>query len=560
MSESNPIQNGVSSIEDAHAIIANEKPPIIQSVTTEPAVAPTEQEPATQKAYETYNDDFDVELPQQSADENAVDAKSENEFTFETTASNVERTRPVQQVRNTDPNKTANDIIGISNLTEKEQLAFFQLPVWNEYRESKEPETVISNDYVEAIGNETDIVSAGNDFTQSLNYQGSFWQQHVPFKNLNIRAAKPAAESYTQGERLTGLKAIAKAQSTYDIGSPIVVPLWHSGLWLGFKAVSEEAFVSLIETIENEKISQGRNTAGAVFSNTKVYYYKHFIDFALKHLISSNLDNSSPEKLRKLIKINDIPIIAWALGCTMYPKGIKYRQACRHDPKKCQFVYDINLSLASINWVNINALTDQQRDFMLNRNEKRSFEDIEKYQKGFINSSVMGKTFISDDGQVAYHVETPSVEETITAGEAWLNDLAAAVREVISDGETDEERIEYRLGLSIIRNYSHYIKSIRFTQDDSYIDGHADINDVITTLSGNREVGVKILQDIKDFIDSSAINLIAIPRVNCKTVIDGETHKLDEEGTNPYLVVLDSLSLFFRLGVQKLQLKLSLRA
>ena len=68
MSESNPIQNGVSSIEDAHAIIVNEKPSIIQSVTTEPAVAPTEQEPAAQKAYETYNDDFDIELLRINAD------------------------------------------------------------------------------------------------------------------------------------------------------------------------------------------------------------------------------------------------------------------------------------------------------------------------------------------------------------------------------------------------------------------------------------------------------------------------------------------------------------
>lgn len=99
--------------------------------------------------------------------------------------------------------------------------------MWNEYRESKEPETVISNDYVEAIGNETDIVSAGNDFTQSLNYQGSFWQQHVPFKNLNIRAAKPAAESYTQGERLTGLKQLLKHNQPMTL---VVLSLFRYGI------------------------------------------------------------------------------------------------------------------------------------------------------------------------------------------------------------------------------------------------------------------------------------------------------------------------------------------
>src|SRR5690606_11063983 len=134
--------------------------------------------------------------------------------------------------------------------------------------------------------------------------------------------------NYSRDELLSYVTRKAGAGTTIDM------PLWHSGLWLRFKAPTLSELTYLNQEIANIKVSIGAETRGLAFSNVSHFIKTAVIDFALQHVTMANVSFTTPSDLKELIDIRDVPAIFLAIAATLYPNGYAYATPCVADISK----------------------------------------------------------------------------------------------------------------------------------------------------------------------------------------------------------------------------------
>jgi uncharacterized protein (DUF4415 family) len=406
----------------------------------------------------------------------------------------------------------------------------------------------------DTVENALPLVLRGSVLLSSLKRDGSNWRQSVEHEGVNLRIGRPAlGASNDPTQRLTGERAIMKIQGALGLGSVVQVPLWHSGIWVTIKAPSDGAMLNLERIIAEEKISLGRDSTGMIFSNASVYINNHLFNFILEHIYETTLKDYTPEKLRMLVRSTDLPTLAWALACTIYPNGYPLAQPCAVNPDVCQHITNEHLILSKLSWVDRTALTPLQKRHMANRVAKYTVEEIQKYQsEGAMGD---GKTVdVSDRLRLVLRI--PTVQEYVEAGNRWVNEIIdmvdAAMTRKLSDEQKDELIMRHS-HLAALRHYSHWIKRIVLLrengEEDGIIEDTETLEDSLTALSSDESIVDKFLDSVRQYIDDSTLSLIALPSYTCPKCQEAMT---SDEKKHPHLIPLEPNMLFFILRARKL--------
>lgn len=435
--------------------------------------------------------------------------------------------------------------LAATNYTPKEQSQIVSQPNYTEEDVQYDDlwqETVVNTD-ADAIITDT--------MDDSLRREDSLWQQRISNDGRTLAPGRPKLTATGTGERISGIKVISKVQSLLGIGSPIKVPLWHSGIWVSLKAPEDIQLLNFYETIDREKINLGKSTMGLIFSNQASYINRVLFDLVVDCIYETNIKDYENENLRELISINDLPILAWALAYSIFPNGYSYNRACIENPKECQHVIEATLDISKMMWTDRSALTEKQLKFMMDiPRTLKTADEIKAYQEEFSGSKF--NTYENDTGFTVVF-KTPSVEDHITAGSNWIYEMENVVRSTFTD-ESDIANINRymreRSMLTTLRNYAHYVKHITFTDDNSIVDDAPSIAKFLNQISAAPEVVDDLITAINKYIDNSAISLIAVPRNPCP-----KCQKVPSEGIdkNPWLLPVNAIKLFFNLRDRKLQ-------
>lgn len=393
-----------------------------------------------------------------------------------------------------------------------------------------------------------------NQFSDLSTREGAEWRQSVDYENIKLRAGKPNLANSSGNSQVLGERAIVRIQQALGLGNYVQIPLWHSGIWVTFRVPSDIELLNLDAIIAEEKIRLGMETRGLVFSNYSAYLINHLINFALEHVYDCTIKEHNPALLRKLIRVSDIPLIAWGLACSIYPNGYPHSQPCMVNPEKCRHVTKEQLFLPKINWVDNTALTKAQRKHMANRVARYSEEEILAYQNQGRASD--GKAF-SIRG-VNFALRVPSIDDYVNSGYQWINDIVSAVDSLFDKniGETRKESmILGQANLSSLRQYAHWVKSITHGEGDGEVTltDPADLNRLIEILCTDSEIVKGFMDAVAEYIQEATISLIAIPRTRCPSCQQPDKDDkedlalMDEQHKHPYLVPLDAVNLFFTL-------------
>lgn len=492
---------------------------------------------------------FDVTQPEvpevsEEAGESTTD-KVETQ-TYEFTSPNAEMSSPTFSPVSEKDRRTKYHIpLAATNYTPKEQSDIVKRPNYTDedldYSDLWQ-ETVVNTD-IDAIVTDT--------MYDSLHREDSLWQQRIVNDGRTLAPGRPKLTASGTGERISGIKVISKVQSLLGIGSPIKVPLWHSGIWVSLKAPEDIQLLNFYETIDREKINLGKSTMGLIFSNQASYINRVLFDLVVDCIYETNVKDYENENLRELVSINDLPILAWALAYSIFPNGYSYNRACIENPKECQHVIESTLDINKIMWTDRSALNDKQLKFMMDiPRTLKTVDEIKAYQSEFTDSKF---NQYNDDRGFTVVFKTPSVEDHITAGTNWIYEMENVVRSTFTD-ESDIDNINRymreRSMLTTLRNYAHYIKHVTFSDDNSIVDDATSIAKFLNQISAAPEVVDDLIGAINKFIDNSAVSMIAVPRNACP-----ECQKVPSDGIdkNPWLLPVNAIKLFFNLRDRKLQ-------
>lgn len=401
-----------------------------------------------------------------------------------------------------------------------------------------------------AYSNGSQLIHTNTAFQEALDSQVNEWTQFIQHGEKRIAPYRPIWKT-PDGNTLVGLRAIDRIRATLNQGSTISIPCWASGVWLTLKAPTALDLADNFDLIANEIIELGKQTGGGIFDNTQVYLNKNLMGLVEKLFYSWNLDESNSAERKDLsdvLLVNDLEVIAWAIGVCMYPNGYPFEEPCVADIETCTAVSKQLINLNKILFVNNAKLTNWQKEFMSNPTAKHTYEEILKYRSETFGAT---KSYPVADYDFKVYLKIPTINEYIENGYNWISQLKDSIRNIIvnvNDNKLNTMLFE-RAGLTLARSYSHYITAIEFN-DGKVINTREDVDKSINELCSVPEASESLMKSVREFIRDTTVSLVALPRHKCPACGNNPKEPPDEE--HPYLIPVSALNLFFNLRDRKI--------
>lgn len=383
------------------------------------------------------------------------------------------------------------------------------------------------------------------------------FRQFIEFEGNRIANGVAPFSLPKGGGKISGDRAILFLQSTLGSGEQRTILLPASGIWLTLRPSPDTSLSNLETLVGATKEHIGRLTNSLALSNTMVYMVGHLVDFILDSVVDSNVLDATPEILRDLILTTDIHAMATGSASTIYPNGYPMIQPCVADPFNCQFIEENMLNLRYMTIYETARLTVTQRSFIADKTIKRTVDQIKAYQ-------AMGPVTESEVVEVADRnlkvtFKTPTINEYIADGNAWIDAIARMIDMVTESIDGDDTRrrqlIDDQARLTTLRQYGHFIKEVIITDEDGTsrsIQDSLTLNAAVNELSSQDDVLTAVLAGVRRHIGRATIAFVGIPKMPCPAC--GKSHE-DGPEAHPDIVPIDAVNLFFTL----LSLKLSLR-
>lgn len=384
-------------------------------------------------------------------------------------------------------------------------------------------------------------------FQPALETEGGDWQQTVDNAGQPLGISRPRfAET---GTVLTGERAVMRMTAALGLGTIHQVPLWHTGIWVSFKAPNESSILELERRVSVAKVTLGRMTNGQVFSNTAVMLINELVDFALQHVYDTNAKEMSPTYLESIVLVTDIPLILWGLASAIYPKGYPYSRSCVNTEKVCNHVFEALLDLSKLLWTNRAVLSEWQIKRMSQRKVRMTDEDLKRYSE---EHKYNQERRVSVADNIHLILTVPTIEQYYNSGNAWISNIIKVMESAFGESINGNERDEYitRQGrLTNLRQYGHWVKEIQI--DDAEIGNDRDtIENLMGVLTAEEETRKVTMAAITEYINSVTVSVIGLPKHECPVCHVNQVS--EEERFSPYVVPIDVAQVFFTLLSQRI--------
>lgn len=544
-------------------------------VDSAPAVEPIEPAPTNAIIGLQPDEEFpdEVDGPQEPAP--AAEEPAQTTTTDEVVAILVRR--------GVNPNAECNKGSPSSPLSQKDAYRFRPgealsvLPVTNReldrlllHYETIDPsKSVPGRNWVQTVGAGREVIPRGDIGLDALEREDSLWRQSVGVTHaqgsMELGAGVPPIGERDGKGTLTGDTAMRYLNQVLHRGQYVRVPLWHSGIWATFRTPAEQELLELERRVANEKITLGRATNGLAYSNVSIYLNSFLFNFALALVTDATLPATDLNTLKANIKVTDLPLLLWAMLCTMYPKGYRHLRPCVNNPAQCMHIVDELLDLSKLCWTDNSALSEGQRKHMLRRNSKFTDIELTNYLAGHRNNRY--STIKLDDNDThltVVELRVPTLADWERSGTSWVDGIVAKTDAAFGSQLNGDARNQYimdQAATTSLRQYGHWIERIVVTDKrnkrQEVIDDRETLEETIGHLSGSSTIHDAFFEGLKNYMNDATISQIAIPRYACPAC-GADQGEVDTPETlmHPHLIPLDVATIFFTLLDQRVSLLL----
>lgn len=397
---------------------------------------------------------------------------------------------------------------------------------------------------------------------------GAEWNNYLPVGDRKVRSSKINFRTDAEALDLNEDQILTVLCRRLDIGEPLLVRLWHSGLVFAINPLDKADRINISDRLENARLEVLRRTNGIIHGTSSYYANRIIIQEFMKLAVNSNVDRSLWPDVQTLMDHRDIQIMAWALLATSYQRGYNYTEICGGLKKKkdadgkvivdadgkpekqvCGNTRSSVIDLNLIVQIDNTMYNDWQRAFItkpLNDNEKATREDIEKYQR--LGKMHEAANVVIDD-TTSIMIKAPNAKKHIEIGEEWINSVEDAVDLAISsdaDDETRNDSINRQIEATAALDVAHWV--VGFNIDGKEYRNPKTVFDIFRKLSNNTKLRDKIYEQIRLNIANYLAAQVAIPTERCP-VCEELSNVINNNGTRIYTPI-DAVNRFFILAAR----------
>ena len=420
-----------------------------------------------------------------------------------------------------------------------------------------------SNDYITVDFAEQNSVSMDLNMAAFFARPGARWNNYLTVGERRLRNSlvnyKPTTiEGNTD-------RVVAALMRKMEIGNPMLVRLWHSGLVFSFNPPDKAERIAMVDRLNAAHLDTLRRTNGLIHGTSAYYANRIIINDFMKHVTASNVDKSLWPEIYELLDHRDIQFMAWAIMAASHPRGYKLVETCgglkteknadgtpvlKEDgtPKKtiCGAVHSEIIDFKLIVIVDDAMFTDWQRNFIalpLDENKPVSREDIIKYQSE-------GQMHVEDsiviDDELSVTIKAPTAGLHISIGEEWINSVEQAVDDLINidaDEATRNDYINRQLDATASLDVAHWVVGFNYGGED--IRDRDGITRIFRALGNNEELRDDLFDRIRKGMVKRLGAVVAVPTFKCPSC-ENLSNVIQNNGTAFYTPI-DMVSRFFTL-------------
>lgn len=378
------------------------------------------------------------------------------------------------------------------------------------------------------------------------------WGNYVEHEGKRIGISRPKTNSVGSG-RLTAEAAVLKARAAVMLGTVATVPMWHTGTHISFKAPGDIDLLHLERQMAFNKISLGRATSGLLLSATSMYFTMDIVNSAFSNIFDTTAPDMSVRGLKETHSITDIPFIIGGYASAIYPDGYHLVRLCVADPNSCTYKVEQEVSIPKMHYVDRTALNEYQRNHMLDKNKKKTKEQLEMYK----NNHSFRQTDVLEEGDMKIHFSIPSIAKYEDWSGRWIQSIIDHTTEAFGETISAKQRENYmyqRAGASSIMQYGHFVEAIEYEGYEDKITSYDNISKVLTDLSSSSSFRKKFIAKVRSIVKNSSISAVGIPAYTCPAC------KSEPVNLHPRLktiIQLEVAEVFFTLMLKRLKSMLS---
>lgn len=331
----------------------------------------------------------------------------------------------------------------------------------------------------------------------------------------------------TQGKNLKGAAVVSAFSSLVGVGDNIQVPLWHSGFWVALRPVKDSEIVNLETALANNHIELGRDTSTLVYSNYSVVYNRIVTDFIIEHIESCTLAVPADRDIRDYIKVQDLYPLVNGMLSGMYSSGYEFIRACanssiigENNKPKCDYTLTAKVDFKKLLWVNRKALNkDMIRQMSTRTPSSITGEEVINYQRtleSLANTTLNLET--SNGVKMKMTLSAPSLNDYITNGEIWINNVIKNSEKLFTETSSDEEKnnlINEMMTTVVLGIYNVFIEKIEVPSEGTITEDRPNVDTALEILSSDDKVLKELIDGVKAYINSITVALVGIPNYEC---------------------------------------------
>jgi len=368
------------------------------------------------------------------------------------------------------------------------------------------------------------LVQQSNDFVPKYNMGWVRDYKTVTNKPV-VDGVNVALRQLKLGTRAkSGKSALLKLTEKIGLGRPISVPLYHSGFTVNVTPFNSEDIIKLEFALVEELNRVGKQTNTLAFSHYEIIFAKVIFDCFKERIMDSTLDLSTDEDIASYISLNDIYIIAWALGLSIYPTGfqavIPCSQSVIRDEKgkpMCSHRTKLKLNVEDLLHVDPSKLNAKQRTLITTKKPRSlTTEEVTQYRETLAPSETYTYD-TEDDTNLSITYAVPTLDKYFEYGEIFIDELHEECIELVRTNKQLDDKSAENILMEVVKlkTYNHMIEAIPI--DDVLLTTHEGINEALSIFNSDTVLINDITTDIQDYLQKTSIATVGVPTYTCPT-------------------------------------------
>lgn len=379
------------------------------------------------------------------------------------------------------------------------------------------------------------------------------WRQYVEHDGIKI-AASVESYDFGHGKKLTANAARNKFLKLTNTGGEANTVFYNSGFLLTVKTPNTSELDLLIQRLQQRKANIGYESLGAVFSNRDIYKREDIFNFCKDNITYCNVKGFDPDHLDDLLLVSDYFELVKTMADAIHINGYKISQPCVVNPDKCRHVSEDVMNIRRMTVVDNSRISSVMAKILAS--DEVTTEQLLEYKRLVAEATATEASIYATEESTVPEIKIifkmPTMREYIASGKAWLAGVEEAVRLATGNSTTIERRTESvtrQLALTLLREYSAFIKRIVFTDDDTWIDTSEEINEFLDNLTTNDFVRDQIVEKVTKYQEDASLSVVCLPAFKCPAC---QGINLGDNPKHPHLIPIDAVEVFFQLAALKL--------